>query len=131
MLNEQNYRKPEWIEGVWLKLADSGVWSFRKPNVHTRPEKSDDSGRFCMLPDFSEEPELGKLNDQSVAAAKCENYEHLFLAWFGMAINLLEPNYALGDEEMSQLLVIHPDSEFGNWRRGPCFQQRGVQDDDQ
>ena len=119
MLNERDFRKSNWVEGVWLTFADGSEWSVPMPNVRAKVDVTDDQGRFCMLPDFSDEPELGKLNKRSLESAKACDETTMFTAWFEIAMNLLARNYALGEEEWRQLLVIRPDCDesFKRWMR--------------
>jgi hypothetical protein len=102
VLNEAEYRRPDFKGDVEVTLAN-GSWWIRKPSVKLRRQAQPDGSRnvvtlVSISPTF----------DAALVAygiAK-ETGEGLVSAMFGLVVALLRENYDLTDEALDELLVF-------------------------
>lgn len=113
MRPESETRRPEWVEGSPIKLADGQVYHFRRPVVEFR--LSFDGGK----PKFGETklgtgtadsfgPEFWELLDEFHRAEEADDRLNAYAA---MSVWLLRLNYHLDDDAIVELLPFVASDE--------------------
>lgn len=101
MLDEKEFRKPTWVEGEWITLADGGRWSFPRPVIQFSPVFGADGSvewgdrALSFGPDYDAKVE---------AFASADNGIDQTNAALKLAVDLLGRNYTLGPGEYRTLL---------------------------
>ena len=112
-LDEQSRRRPDFVEGVPVALANGQEWHFPKPQVRIRPRIEGGkvlavSGSFTHGGDYDKQlaafHEAADGGDQAVQM-------------FAMAVGLLSMNYTLSDDELGDLLSFVVGTEAGDAMR--------------
>jgi hypothetical protein len=103
MLSEKELRKPTFSEGHAVTLADGQKWTFPKPRILLVPKivngKVEIGGGATFGPEYDDQL------DALFGTREVDPAERLRLQ-FEVAVRLLQSNYDLCDEEVSQLIVL-------------------------
>jgi hypothetical protein len=98
MLDEKELRRPDWVSGVPVKLANGQEWHFPVPTVEMCPRFVD--GRPKMWHATSFGPEFDSLVE---AVEQSETGVSELLAIWGLAAFLVRLQYELTDADLSRL----------------------------
>lgn len=104
---EKDHRRPDFVEGTPVKLADGQEWILPRPWVRMYPVVAEDGsvqvgGGITFGPEDDELVDQLFLADTLLAKATAE---------FAMAVRLLRRNYDLPAEAYSKLLVFDSASQ--------------------
>lgn len=113
--NEAERRKPEWCEatGEWIALKE-GLWLFPKPIVEYFPKFVDGRAVFATGSSY------GDAFDELVETVlQSETISDYYGSMFGLAVDMIQRNYHLNDEEMSALFRTEKGNEADDerWRQ--------------
>jgi hypothetical protein len=103
MLDEKELRKPTFSEGHTVTLADGQKWTFPKPRIRLVPKIVDGKVEIGGGATFG--PEYDDRLDALFGTREVDPTERLRLQ-FEVAVRLLQSNYDLRDEDVSQLIVL-------------------------
>jgi len=106
MLDEKALRKPTFIDGHKVTLADGQAWTFPRPRIRLRPKIGVD-GRVDIGGGPSFGPEYDDQLDVLFGAVDAEPVERLRVK-FEVAVRLLRSNYDLTDRDVGELIVLEP-----------------------
>ena len=108
-LDERALRKPGFSEGYGVVLADGQTWIFPKPRIRFRPKIGAD-GRVEVGggPGFG--PEYDQQIDVLYGMTEAEPIEQLRVR-FEVAVRLLQSNYELTSDQLSELIVYEAEDE--------------------
>ncbi len=114
---EAERRKPEWVEGVWIKLCDDQEWCLPKPVVFRPATRF--RRRITASPDANGAATLGMplpIDSHPFFAIIArlliaEDMEFLNALLNAGAV-LLRHNYELTDDEIADLLCFEHDAEW-------------------
>lgn len=99
-LDENRLRRPEFLEGVPIPLADGQTWHFPRPTIDVVPEvRADGAVKLASRPSFG--PGYDDLID---AFHQASTPAEQLRALFTLAIDLLSRNYNLEPGHYPQLL---------------------------
>ncbi len=112
-LDEPSRRRPDFVEGVPIKLNGGQEWQVPKPQVRIRPKIEGGkvvavSGSFTFGDGYDRQLE-------AFHAAEDGNAQSVAL--LGLAVDLLARNYDLTDDEYSDLLTFVVGEEAGDAMR--------------
>jgi hypothetical protein len=113
-INEKDRRRPTFSDGSAVQLADGQLWTFPRPKVQFRPRIVDGHAEVMGGSRFG--AEFDSDLDILLGVVDAEPVDRL-RAKFQMAVRLLLSNYALSDEEISNLIVWEPECPVSakNW----------------
>lgn len=111
--DEARSRRPDFLGGPAVRLADGQEWSFPKPMVRIRPRVEGGkvvavAGSFTFGGDYDR-----KIEAYHSAADGSEQS----VALMGMAVDLLTRNYDLGDDDLADLFTFTVGDEAGDAMR--------------
>jgi hypothetical protein len=102
-LDEQALRKPGFVAGCPVTLADSQVWYLPPPRLRFKPKFVDGTVTVAIAGAFGP----GSEDDTAVLFGNVEADGAEFMrAKFAMAVRMLGENYSLRDEDFSRLIVL-------------------------
>lgn len=99
MLDEQALRRPDFIEGEPVVLADGQAWQLRRPVVRFRPAENDTGFEVCLS--LAGSDSYGTLYQ---AYEDIEAGPQLIRAQLAMGRALLLANYDLAPDQVASLL---------------------------
>lgn len=113
-MNEQELRKPEWVEGVWITLGDDQSWCLPKPVVFQRATRfrrkivtgPDGASSLGMPIPIDADPYFAKMAELFLL----EDVDYLN-ALLNLAAILLRHNYDLDDDALGDLLIFEHDED--------------------
>lgn len=100
-LDEQARRKPEYREGVWIRLLNDQEWCFPRPVLMYQPSPDDDE---AMLEVWSVGDDYGQLIKR-IGEVEPTGTE-VSKAEFKVIKRLLQLNYNLGPADFAQLIRL-------------------------
>jgi hypothetical protein len=106
MLDEVALRKPEFQEGVRVKLGDGQEWSFPLPKLRMVPKRN---GTGEIVVDYRIGPGYGSTIQKSFALFWTPVEEEPENAWqirFAAAADLLQKNYSITDDDLADLIYL-------------------------
>lgn len=106
-LDEVSLRKPEFVEGVRVKLGDGQDWSFPRPRLRLVPRKFEDGDiGLATRPVYPAERQA----DLDIILAEIGEGDEAFWRWLEarsrLATRLLLDNYDLDNNALAELLPI-------------------------
>jgi hypothetical protein len=104
-LDEKSLRKPGFVEGIKVKLADGQEWMLPKPKLRFKPKIIDGRVEIGGGPSFGLEFE-DKL-DILFGVTDADPSERLRVK-FEVAVRLLAANYNLEPDDFAELIVLEP-----------------------
>jgi hypothetical protein len=114
-LNEKDCRKPEFVGGIPIRLADGNEWWFAEPRVRFRPADTEmgfeeflwnnDNGEFHRLAIKHEDLLLHDPEDMA------DRTDEWISCEIKMARMMLERNYDLSLEQLQQILHLNYDQK--------------------
>ena len=105
MLDEKSLRKPGFIDGHRVRLADGQEWAFPKPRIRLKPKFID--GRVEVGGGATFGPEYDDRLETLFGVADVDPCE-LLRVKFEVAVPTLAANYYLRQEDVSELIVLEP-----------------------
>ena len=105
MLDEKALRKPDFKEGVLVKMADGQEWMLPKPRIRFTPKITDGQVEVGGGPSFG--PEFDEKMDILFGVTEAEPTERLRLK-FEVAVRLIMVNYDLKPADLAELIVLEP-----------------------
>lgn len=117
MLDEAALRKPEFMDGVKIKLGDGQEWMFRRPRIRLAPKRGEDGSLTAGLKVAPGQAEVLEKCFEAMWNLSNETVVDTWSLRFGAASALLLANYSLTDDDIAEL--IYWDSEepecFDRW----------------
>lgn len=105
MLDEKARRKPEFVEGYSITLADGQTWYMPKPRFRFKPKFVEGKVEIAAGATFG--PESDAEVDVLYGVVDVEGSEFLRVK-LALAVRLLRANYDLTDDDLIDLLVLEP-----------------------
>jgi hypothetical protein len=105
MLDEKALRKPTFVEGNKVKMADGQEWWLPKPRIRFKPRLVDGQVEIGGGPSFG--PELDDKVDILFSVSNADPAERLRVK-FELAVRLLAANYDLKPDDFAKLIVLEP-----------------------
>jgi hypothetical protein len=105
VLDEKALRKPGFVEGNKVTLADGQEWVLPKPRIRLKPRIVDGRVEIGGGPSFG--PEFDDKLDILFGVSDADPAERLRVK-FEVAVRLLAANYELKAGDFAELLVIEP-----------------------
>lgn len=102
MLSESALRRPEWVEGEPITLADGQVWHFPRPVLGDFGFARDETGNTYLTRNWTWGQEYTRLVDAYLASDGVETR----VALFDLAYDLLSRNYAVAVDDCRTLLTV-------------------------
>jgi hypothetical protein len=113
MLNEIALRKPEFQDGVKVRLADGQAWSFPLPKIHLAPEFAGEGSVSVGLKPTGMGLDYDRHYDVLTGAKDADPVD-TWVARFSCAATLLRANYAVTNDDISSLFrwcATDPESD--------------------
>ena len=104
-LDEKSVRKPGFVEGSKVTLADGQEWMFPKPKLRFKPTIIDGRVEIGGGPSFG--PEFDDKLDILFGVTDSDPSERLRIK-FELAVKLLAANYDLQPDDFAELIVLEP-----------------------
>jgi hypothetical protein len=104
-LDEKSLRKPGFVEGIKVKLADGQEWMLPKPKLRFKPKIIDGRVEISGGPSFG--PEFEDKLDVLFGVTDADPSERLRVK-FEVAVRLLAANYNLEPDDFAELIVLEP-----------------------
>jgi len=102
-LDEKALRRPEFAEGVAIRLSDGQEWTLPRPLVSGWYPRRGADGRMLMVRGFDQGAEYDDLTDAYVDLDESDVGGQICLL-ATMAAHLLQLNYSLTDADLKRLL---------------------------
>jgi hypothetical protein len=113
MLDEVALRKPEWVEGYPVTLADGQIWHIPRPKFRFKPKFVDGKVEIGGGATFG--PDLEKETEVLYGIVDAEPSEYMRVK-FAMAVRLLGANYNLTAHDFGELIVLEPGDQASDAR---------------
>jgi hypothetical protein len=104
-LDEKSLRKPGFVEGSKVTLADGQEWMVPKPKLRFKPTIIDGRVEIGGGPSFG--PEFDDKLDILFGVTDSDPSERLRIK-FELAVKLLAANYDLQPDDFAELIVLEP-----------------------
>jgi hypothetical protein len=108
---EKDRRREEFLGGIEVRLSDGQIWLVPKPRVRIRPVRDASGMRLVGLFTFGD-----AYNAKWEAWAGATSNSAQKAALLDLAFDLLQRNYELSDDELSDLLAWDPEDPEGEAR---------------
>ena len=112
-LDEQCLRKPGFVEGNKVTLADGQEWMLPKPRLRFKPAIIDGRVEIGGGPSFG--PEFDDKLDILFGVTDSDPSERLRIK-FELAVKLLAANYDLQPDDFAELIVLEPGNPASDER---------------
>lgn len=121
MIDEASRRRPDWVEGEWIKLEDGQRWSFPRPIIRLNLREND-GVLGTERPQAETNRKFGDrfwaLHSNLLAALQGDDMDAIVLAFAEAALDLLRRNYDLATEDLEDVLffVLNDEANTSMWR---------------
>jgi hypothetical protein len=108
LIVEGERRREDFLGGIEVRLNDGQLWTLPKPRVRIRPVRDASGMRLVGLFTFGD-----AYNAKWEAFAGAVDSRAQRAALLDLAFDLLQRNYKLSDDELSDLLAWDPEDDAG------------------